>query len=812
MPVSHDTGWGFPWLDNPLPSNDEMTIFKNILYMARRFKWATALNLVGLIVAFAAFYVLMTQVIYQVTYNKGVDDYERIYRLESDFVYNEWQWSDAMCRPIADDLARLPQVEAVSLMSNKTGISGNVTCVKDDVTFEFPFIMGNNDAVSALTRRVVDGNIQWTDSDRTGIIIPASIAREYFGTTSAAGKEMIYEGGVPIKVRGVYEDFPENCVAPNAIVTNLGDIGLGDYNFAFTCLVKVREGVNNVDSLIQPLKQSIVSTMLQSLPPELIGTKAKQLENTNFQFTPLRDTYFAHSTYSFADSGYRSMLLILEVASLLILIVAAINFLNFTLAESPMRVRSLNTRLVMGASRRSLRLGIVAECVITALIAAVLAMGLCHLLAGLSADSDLIAGDIALGKHLVLVAAIIVLAVVIGIVAGTYPAIFATSYPTAMALKTSLGLTPQGRRLRQTLVCLQLVVSVFMITYIGILLMQSHYIFESDYGYDKDQVLYTALEPGENAYFPALRETLMQVPGVERVGYSAATMGANDSYSTLCLEDSAHFIRFMLLPVDYDYLRTMGIKIVEGRDFDKSDPSGDCCIINEAARKKWDWMEMNKPLGILDSSMVVGVCENIRYGTTRIGNNQPVMFVNTSKQGNWLLNVRIAPDADRSHIEQQIAAAVLHCSNHEAGEVHHLDQMFDLTYHNEFRYFKQVLIITLICLIITLIGVFCLTLFETEYRRKEISIRKVSGANSGEIIVMFCRHYARLLLISWLIGAPLAYFVGKLTLAYFAERTTIHWWIFPLSLLLVGLVTLGTVVIQSWRTAHENPATSIKAE
>jgi putative ABC transport system permease protein len=85
-----------------------MTIFKNILYMARRFKWATALNLVGLIVAFAAFYVLMTQVIYQVTYNKGVDDYERIYRLESDFVYNEWQWSDAMCRPIADDLARLP--------------------------------------------------------------------------------------------------------------------------------------------------------------------------------------------------------------------------------------------------------------------------------------------------------------------------------------------------------------------------------------------------------------------------------------------------------------------------------------------------------------------------------------------------------------------------------------------------------------------------------------------------------------------------------------------------------------------------------
>ena len=780
--------------------------------MARRFKLATALNLAGLIVAFAAFYVLMTQVIYQVTYNKAVDDYERIYRLESDFVYNEWQWSDAMCRPIADDLARLPQVEAVSLMSNKAGISGNVTCVKDSATFEFPFLMGNNDAVSALTRRVVDGDIQWTDADRTGIIIPASIATEYFGTAKAAGKEMVYEGGVPIKVRGVYEDFPENSSVPNAIVTNLGDIGLGDYNFGFTCLVKVKEGVTDVDSLAQPLKESIIATMRQTLTPEQIGTKDKQLENTNFQFTPIKDTYFAHSTYSFTDSGYRSMLLILELASLLILIVAAINFLNFTLAESPMRVRSLNTHMVMGASRRSLRLGLIAECVIIALIAAVVALGLCHLLSEHAAGSELIAGGIALGKHRGLVAAVLALAVIIGIVAGTYPAIFATSYPTAMALKGSLGLTPQGRKLRQTLVCLQLVVSIFMITYIGILLLQSYFIFESDYGYDKDQVLYTALEPGENDYFPVLRERLMQVPGVERVGYSASTMGASDSYSTLCLEDSTHFIRFMLLPVDYDYLRTMGIKVIEGRDFDQSDPSGDCCIINEAARKKWDWMELNKPLAILDSSKVVGVCEDIRYGTTRIGNNQPVMFVNTSKQGNWLLNVRIAPDADRQLIEERIAAAVAQCSHHEANEVHYLDEMFNQAYHSEFRYFKQVIIITLICLIITLIGVFCLTLFETEYRRKEISIRKVSGATSGEIIGMFCRHYARLLLISWLIGAPLAYIVGKLTLAYFAERTTIHWWIFPLSLLIVGIVTLGTVVIQSWRTAHENPAISIKTE
>ena len=120
--------------------------------------------------------------------------------------------------------------------------------------------------------------------------------------------------------------------------------------------------------------------------------------------------------------------------------------------------------------------------------------------------------------------------------------------------------------------------------------------------------------------------------------------------------------------------------------------------------------------------------------------------------------------------------------------------------------------LSVICLITTLIGVLCLTMFDTEYRRKEIGIRKVAGASTGEIIMMFCRHYGKLILISFAAAAPIALISGYLTLEYFAEHTAIPWWAFPVGLLLVGSVTLATVALQSWRAARENPVNSLKTE
>ena len=141
-----------------------------------------------------------------------------------------------------------------------------------------------------------------------------------------------------------------------------------------------------------------------------------------------------------------------------------------------------------------------------------------------------------------------------------------------------------------------------------------------------------------------------------------------------------------------------------------------------------------------------------------------------------------------------------------------LDQQLERLYQEEFRFIRQVGWFAVLCLVITLIGVFCLTMFETEYRRKEIGIRKVFGSSTREVLLMLCRHYGLLLAVSFVLAAPLAYHIGRQWLQSFAERTPIYWWLFPLALLVVGLITLLTVVTQSWRTANENPVNSIKTE
>lgn len=191
-------------------------ILRNIISMARRYKTATAMNLIGLIVAFAAFYLIMTQIIYQVTFNRGIQDHQRIYRLEmTGFDFAKVQWNTSMPAYIEDELLKRPGVESVSLVSNDWSWSTYVF-KKGDEQVVYPAVMGNNTAISTLTDKVVDGSIEWTENDHSGVIIPASIALQYFGTTKATGKKLLGFGGGELLVRGVYQDFPETAFPATA--------------------------------------------------------------------------------------------------------------------------------------------------------------------------------------------------------------------------------------------------------------------------------------------------------------------------------------------------------------------------------------------------------------------------------------------------------------------------------------------------------------------------------------------------------------------------------------------------------------------
>ena len=828
-----------------LSSKWHMTdILRNIIYMAKRFKLATLLNVVGLIIAFALFYLLMTQIIHQKNYNHGLENHERLYRLDCNYLYNKvWRYNDNVCQCFAEALRSIPQVESFALFDNLDDDNiAKYDYKKGNDTKKYVFSRCSPKAISTLCDHTLNGEIEWNENntdDYRGLIIPASIALDYFGTIHATGDTMLLMGQDTMgkdtiytqSIRGVYEDFPDNSEIRNCIYWRMEEND--DYKYSllaqYKCYVKLKKALDDSEreKLGIVLKQSILEYINENKEKfekneNNLQEELKSLRTTNFRFTPIDDTYFLYDTHTAGESGYKIMLYILELACLLVILISTFNFLNFTLAESPTRVRGLNTRLVLGAERRFLRSCIVAECVIVSVVTCIVGIALCNLLPVLHISNLPLTGDLSFSIHWGLALLTVGLAVIVGVIAGIYPAIFATSFAPATALKGSFGLTPQGRKLRTALLCVQLFVSMLMFIYIGILYLQNHHIFNQPYGFDKAQLLYSNLPYIDISQAEDLEKELLHLPGIEHVSSAEMLLAGTDAQYEINTSHLGKQTNYYYTHVDHDYRRTMGIKVIEGRDF--ADDDSAAVIINEAARRQWPWLKLGDKISTdadnkeADSVTVIGVCENMRYGTMLANINQPFGFIlnRNDDVGFTHLLVRMANDANQEATRQR-ANTLLHAFLDDNRPPYRYvlmpyDNCIAKSYKTELRFFNQMYLIAIFCLAITLIGLFCLTMFETEYRRKEIGIRKVTGATTSEIVWMLCKQYSGLILLCFVAAVPIAWYYGEQTLDKFADRASIHWWIFPLSLLFVGGIMLGTVALQSWLAARKNPASTIKTE
>lgn len=825
--------------------------FKNILYIARRFKLATAFNFLGLVAAFAAFYLIMAQVIFQTTYNDGIDDSERLYRIDSDFLNNNHLLSGKIFYPVTDVLDRLPEIESYSLMYNiqdddpvyASYYKQRFQTLEKDDTIEFTAnSLCNEKVVSTLTGKRVSGDIEWdandTVSELRGVIIPKSLAIRYFGKEDAAGdtlRQVWEDVTYPWLVRGVYEDFPKNSEFGNHIYVIMPDQYKVAYKHSlapsFKCFIKFKQQPDDVKALSKKLKQGIIDLMEKegwekyAVKADMrVPTLKTAINDMNLSLTSIEDSYFETSaSVGPKKHGFKPMLIVQVTACILLIIIATIHFLNFALVESPMRVRGINIRLVLGASRRRQQQGIIAECVITSVIACIIAQLLCGWLLHTSFIHQLIDVGLGLRYYGLLALFTLLVAVVVGIVAGFYPAKFVTSITPALALKSDFGLTPEGHNLRKAIIGIQLFISFLMVIYLGALIQERHYIYNSAYLYDKDNVLISKLSiitTEDNKR--ELYQELTALPGVKNVSFSDASMGLSDVHISQLIEVQGKTISYDYTRVDTAYLHTMGINIIAGRSFQPSDTAA--AIINKSALQQWGGITVGSRLPSEsgnDSLTIVGVCDDIRYNTTRLHSNHPFAFLIEPGGNRAYLNMRLDDHADAETVSRANNILLKHL---EKANVDKRDNRIGVnplapfksrlenSYEDEIRFFKWIFILSVVCTLITLIGVFCLMMFESEYRRKEIGIRKIVGATTGEIVTMLCKQYIPLILISFVIAAPIALYSANETLKYFAEHAPIKWWIFPLALLIVGGIVMTIILLQSWRTARENPVNSIKTE
>lgn len=800
--------------------------FKNLIYMARRYKLPTALNTVGLILAFATFYLLMTQIRYQRSYNHLESDCDRLYRLECNYAYPEWGYSDNICPPFAYALDSLKQyVESYSLVNSE--LSPNQLISKDRKdTILFDVTNGNNTVVSAIAGKPIDGSIQWTDSIQNGCIIPESFANDYFGTTQATGDSIIilYENeNIQSIVRGVYKDFPENSDFKNCIYFNLGSTENHNLNFNFRCYLKLKEKPQDLHIINRQIKQAIINTIkhdtVLNREPDYLLTE-KEIQNSNVRITPVKNCFFEASTYSESSRGDKDIYRFLILGAIIVIVVSTCSYSNCLMVQSPLRIKSINTKLILGATRTKMRQQLILESIITCFTACLIALSLCFMLSYLPANKLPLNGSIKLADQWVWAIVLLGISIALGIITGWYPSKFATSFQPAIALKTSFSLTKHGISLHYILVFIQLFISMIMIIYIGILYIQSRYIFNSDYGFDKDQIIFTKLPTSlsEDSIIN-LYQDLININEIESVSRSDNVPGLTDAQNMLRVDIHGKPILYRYINTDTNYLNVMGIKVHknQGRNFQHNDSA--VMIVNDNAINSIDQLQLGIKISTgfgdnkEDSATVIGICNNIRYGSMYMMQNQPFAFILNNDADLDVWNIRIAKEADRKQATEQVTNLIRKYFNSSyAEQTKSFNNALLDTYSYELLYFKQSYYVSFICILLILFGLLCLTLFEAEYRRKEIGIRKVVGATSREIIIMLSKNYVILIVISFVFAAPVAYLLGKYTIDIFADQVYISPWIFPFALLFDGAIILSTISLQNWRAARQNPVNSIKTE
>ena len=783
------------------------TILRNFLSVLRRFKMATFLNVAGLAVAFAAFIVILIQVNYERSFDRCHPTAERVFRVEL-----ETPGTFGLILPrgfVETVIQSSPHIEAGSLIyPYNSAIYFSVMENGEKIGYREPVYTCNPEITRVFDFPILEGDIDCL-KDPDKLILPESIARKIFGDQPAVGKMLHAEENVETKdnreytVGAVYKDFPGNTQMRNLIYTAIGPTFQRD-NFEasnFACYVLL----DNAESA-----QDVVDNFNANFDFTKLGNKGLQLK-----LTPLTAIYYLNESQDgmIFRSGNNEVTLLLFFIALLIIIVAAINFTNFSTALTPLRIKSINTQKVLGSSDRLLRNALLAEAAIVSLIAWSISLVLVWML-GRATALPFVEADLSILKNLPIVLITGGVALITGVVAGLYPSWYVTSFPPALVLKGSFGLSPSGRKLRTILVSVQFIVSILLIIGASFVQLQNDYMRSFSLGFDKDQIAIVELS-GElyNKHHETYVNRLKEFPDIEDVAFAMEKVASKDGYSTngaVLKQKEFHFFMIMTSP---NFLRVMGIPVEEGRDFSLSDELSEepVYIFNETAKLAVN-MEQGDILQSWIPGRIIGFTGNVKFTSLRNGENNIAFVVSKMPYPMSVSYIRLKAGSDVHAAVNHIRKTLADLDPAYPFDVQFYDTIFNHLFHKEENLRSLITVFSILAIIISLVGVFGLVVFDTQYRRKEIGVRKVHGATNSEILKMLNRSYIYIVLVCFALATPIGYYGIKKWLESFAYKTPMYWWVYLAALTIVLVITIGTVTFQSWRAANANPVDSLKAQ
>lgn len=807
--------------------------FRNFLTTLRRYKISSLLNVIGLTLAFTAFYVIMTQVWWELGYNRSLHEADRIYLVENEDWYEPGKWSSWLNRPVPERV--IASTAGVEVGGCMWGGFGSGTCwTSNEPSFGYNKFSASCGSVSlpfldVFAFRSVEGDVHDLGKPKSVIVSREAAERMRVGVGSLIWvdtDEPQPDGAM--EVVAVFEDFPDNSLLGECeVVKNLGETNLYTTSeWSFNYFVKFRPGADPDEFARQ---WTNVNQEMQREAAEkraAAGDAADDDDESGIygvRLSPVSELYFESDSQAPCRQGSVVTTYTLLGIAVLVIVLAFINFVNFFFALVPVRIRTVNTFKVFGAPASSLRFNFVFEAFGLVLIALLAAWYVSFALQG-TEFASYISASLALSQNLEVVGLVAVVAFVMALAASLYPAWYITSFAPALVVKGSFGGTRSGRRLRTLLLGVQFFISIGLIIATSFIRLQHDYMMHYDMGFDKENLLAARLSERGAVSYDALRQKLLSDPQVKDVTGATSRL-VSVGRMDWGREFKGRQVAFQSYVVQPDFLRVMGIPITDGRDFLESDFDKELgtMIFNEAARREFEMQVGDRINGFVSpDEQIVGFCADFNFKPLQYGVSPFCFYLLPKKiqqENYWhlphVVYVRMTPGADIAAVTAHIRRCIAEVDPRtEPGDivVRVFDEELGLEYDNERKLTAIVGLFALLAVVIALMGVFGLVLFETQHRRREIAVRRVMGASRGEILAMFNRRYVMLVAVCFVLAVPVSIWAVRHWLAGFAYAVPLYWWVFALALAGVLAVTALTVTVRSWHAVNENPAESVKSE
>ncbi|MFD2514929.1 ABC transporter permease [Pontibacter locisalis] len=796
-------------------------MFKNYLLIfwrnMTRNKVYAAINVVGLALGIASCILIYLYVQHELSYDKYFSWHDRTYRVVNDLIVEDEVEKASVTHPaLAPGLAAdFPEIETAVRMINRN--KQVLRLGEKAITVENTFWADSN-YFQIFDYKLLEGNPKTALQDPNTMVISKDVAAKFFDDPMQAMFSTFRIGTQTYKVTGVFEPVDAAHMRPN-VLTSFSTIPAEvRQNFRSNWF-----GTNSYTYVL--LRNAGDAAGLQAKLPEFVArriapARGNTTERVELHLQALPEIHLnTDYLWEAFPVGKKSYIYIFSLVGIFILLIASINYMNLATARSAKRAKEVGLRKVVGANRPQLIMQFLSESVLLTLIAVLIALLLVELM--LPTFNSLADKNIPSGYFTEpgIAVTVLVIALFIGLVAGSYPALVLSHFKPADILKQGQTPTSGSALFRKGLVVLQFTISLVLIIGTVVVYSQMHYLKNQDLGFTKEQVLVVDIPSGDTTLvnkMPVIKAELQKNPNITDATTTAMIPGETTGVIIFNVERNNAMAEKTMnsIWVDYEFLDLMDIPVKAGRNFSRemSTDLENGFIINEAAAKALGWEDpIGKRIGFSDTTAgkVVGLVRDFNYAS--LHNKIEPLVIMLAPQTSGYLMARITPgnfDESMAHVQETWA---------KFAPSHPMDYFFlDDSFNEQYRAEEKMLTIfgyfAALTIIIACMGLFGLASFTAEQRTKEIGVRKVLGSSVSAIVVLLSKDFAMLVCIAILIASPIAWYGMQQWLQDFAYRTPVSVWVFVLSGLVALAIAILTVSYKATKAAMTDPVKALRTE